>query len=331
MPRDSLPSSSAGVPPPSSTAGVPLPNAENRRILGICDDIVSFRRSHEGRLPNRGSNAPADEQRLGNHRYKLRMRCTKALGDKPSERMLNADEITYFERAVSEAMPESQSAQPPSNKKLISDGSGNPIAKKARVATAVACSGGPHPAASKLAITQPRAQPMKGSGVAQSAASKQIPSRAGRACNAEGSIDYKTAGDRKTLLLQLKRPHYNAIRDRRKLWEARPLFDGSCRQTIYDKLAVVGNIAVLQSGAGTNDRVCIAEVRRYLPRGLSNPLQDMVVELSGDLLPDVADARSRAQIYESLYGVQRCARGFVAMRFEWPEEVKTHHEDSEAP
>ena len=61
---------------------------------------------------------------------------------------------------------------------------------------------------------------------------------------------------------ELKRPQYDAIKDRRKLWEARPFFDGSCRQTIYDKLAVVGNAAVLQRGAGTNDRVRIAEVRR---------------------------------------------------------------------
>ena len=124
-------------------------------------------------------------------------------------------------------------------------------------------------------------------------------------------------------MLQLKRPHYDAIKDRRKLWEARPLFDGACGQTIYDKLAVVGNAAVLQSGGGTNDRVCIAEVRRYVPQGLSDPLRDMVVELGADLLPDVADTEGREQIYESLYGFRRCAKGFVAMRLEWPNEA-TH-------
>ena len=102
----------AAVAPPSDIAGVPPPSAETRRIQGICDDIIAFRQAHEGRLPNRASNAPPDERRLGNHRYKLRMRCTKALGDKPSERMLNADERALFERAVFEAMPESQSEQP---------------------------------------------------------------------------------------------------------------------------------------------------------------------------------------------------------------------------
>ena len=122
-------------------------------------------------------------------------------------------------------------------------------------------------------------------------------------------------------MLQLRRSHYDAIKDRRKLWEARPLFDGSGGQTICDKLAVVGNAAMLQSGAGTNDRACIAEVRRYVPQGLSYPLDDMVVELGADLLPDVADTKGRQQIYESLYGFQRCARGFVAMRLEWPNEA----------
>jgi hypothetical protein len=150
------------------------------------------------------------------------------------------------------------------------------------------------------------------------ASTKQLSSLAGCVVNTESSANLKNEENPKTLLLQLKRPHYDAIKDRRKLWEARPLFDGSGRQTIYDKLAAVGNSAVLQSGAGTNDRVRIAEVRRYIPQGLSHPLEDMVDELGADLLPDVAETRARAQIYESLYGDRRCARGFVAIRIEWP-------------
>ena len=70
----------AAVAPPSDIAGVPPPSAETRRIQGICEDIISFRPAHEGRLPNRGADAPADEKRLGNLRYKLRMRCFRALG-----------------------------------------------------------------------------------------------------------------------------------------------------------------------------------------------------------------------------------------------------------
>ena len=58
-------------------------------------------------------------------------------------------------------------------------------------------------------------------------------------------------------------------------------------------------------------------MRRYIPQGLSDPLQDMVVELGADLLPEVVDTRARAQVYETLYN-DRCVRGFVAMRIEWP-------------
>ena len=137
----------------------------------------------------------------------------------------------------------------------------------------------------------------------------------------ESNVVHNNETKRKTLLLQLKRPYYNAIKDGRKLWEARPLFDKLGQPSIYDKLGVIGNDAVLQSGANTNDRVRIAEVRRYIPHGPSSPLLDMVVELGADLLPDVADAGARAQIYESLYGDQ-CLRGFVAMRIEWPDETE---------
>ena len=66
--------------------------------------------------------------------------------------------------------------------------------------------------------------------------------------------------------------------------------------------------------------MCIAEVRRYVPQGLSYPLNDMLVELGADLLPNVADTGGRAKVYEDLYGIQRCARGFVAMRLEWPSD-----------
>ena len=195
----------------------------------------------------------------------------------------------------------------------------NPVAKKARVATAVAGSSGPHPAAPPNRVDEVGSS---SSSVAQSAAAKEVPSCTGRVLNAESGAGLKSEESRKSLLLQLKRPHYDAIKDRRKLWEARPLFDGSFRQTIYDKLAVVGNTAILQSGAGTNDRVRIAEVRRYFPQGLEYPLNVMLQELGADLLPDVADARARATIYECLYGFQRCASGFVAMRLEWPSNAE---------
>ena len=111
------------------------------------------------------------------------------------------------------------------------------------------------------------------------------------------------------MLLQLKRVHYDAIKSRRKRWEARPLVRDNNRPSLCAQLATVGRTVVLQSGAGTNDRVCIAEVRRYAS------VHDMVAELGADLLPDQTD---RVQVYRDLYGDLGCGRGFVAMRLEWP-------------
>ena len=56
----------------------------------------------------------------------------------------------------------------------------------------------------------------------------------------------------------------------------------------------------------------IADVRRYIS------VQDMVSELAADLLPDHTD---RVQVYRDLFGDVGCARGFVAMRLEWPNEA----------
>ena len=41
--------------------------------------------------------------------------------------------------------------------------------------------------------------------------------------------------------------------------------------------------------------------------------------MGADLLPDEPDVASRLNVYEDLYGYERCRRGFVAMRFEWPD------------
>ena len=67
-----------------------------------CDEILSFRRDHDGRLPCRGKHSSVEEWRLGNLRTKLQIRCARALSAKPSHRKLNTDEIAYFKGAVSE-------------------------------------------------------------------------------------------------------------------------------------------------------------------------------------------------------------------------------------
>ena len=167
---------------------------------------------------------------------------------------------------------------------------------------------------------------LQSSGVPQSAA-VQVSKKA-RLDRSAPSAPAQKKDDDKVLLLQLKRPHYDAIKHRRKLWEARPLRDGECkgqRQSIFDRLAQVGRTVVLQSGAGTNDRVRIAEVRRYTtePFGDKQALRDMVVDLGADLLPDAANYCERTKIYTDLYGHSRCLGGFVAMRLELPGSAST--------
>ena len=178
---------------------------------------------------------------------------------------------------------------------------------------------------------------MQGSGVPQPAVTKRrrdVDASQGRDVSKHATP--KDNDDQKVVLLQLKRPHYDAIKNRQKLWEARPLVDGEARgwqPSIFNKLAQVGRTVVLQSGAGTNDRVRVAEVRRYTAGTVagSSAVQDMVVDLGADLLPDAAGARERAKVYTDLYGHRRCADGFVAMRLEWPREASTAASDENRP
>ena len=74
----------------------------------------------------------------------------------------------------------------------------------------------------------------------------------------------------------------------------------------------------------------VAEVRYFVSNERSSipPEQAMVKELGTDLLPDVADANARVQVYRELYGADICARGFVAMRLEWADEIKATDESS---
>ena len=74
----------------------------------------------------------------------------------------------------------------------------------------------------------------------------------------------------------------------------------------------------------------VAEVRLFVPNERSSipPEQAMVMELGTDLLPDVAEANARVQVYREIYGADRCAHGFVAMRLKWADEIKAADESS---
>ena len=117
----------------------------------------------------------------------------------------------------------------------------------------------------------------------------------GDEANSSALAKAASSGDHQTVLVHLKRPHYDAIRSRRKLWEARPLFDRQSkggRPSIFGQLGTVGRTVVLQSGANTNDRMRVAEVQRFCadPDASGDPVKDMVLDLGADLLPDAADS-----------------------------------------
>ena len=136
------------------------------------------------------------------------------------------------------------------------------------------------------------------------------------------------------MLLQLQRPHFEAIKSQRKLWEGRPLVerrkDGSLAPWKYRHLATEGRVVKFQSGPPPNLVMRVAEVRLFLPDERSSipPEQAMLMELGTDLLPDVADAHARVQVYREIYGADICAHGFVAMRLKWADEIKAADESS---
>ena len=132
----------------------------------------------------------------------------------------------------------------------------------------------------------------------------------------------------KKMLLQVRRSHFNAIQSERKLWEGRPLVerrkDGSFAPWKFLHLATEGRVVKFQSGSRPNLVMRVAEVRYFVRNKCSSitPEQAMVMELGSELLPDAADAGARVQVYRDIYGVDRCSRGFVAMRLQWADGMK---------
>ena len=125
------------------------------------------------------------------------------------------------------------------------------------------------------------------------------------------------------MLLQLQRPHFEAIKSERKRWEGRPLFerrkDGSFARWKYLHLATEGRVVKFQSGPPPNLLMRVAEVRFFEPNERSSipPEQAMVMELGTDLLPDVADASARVQVYRDIYGADRCPVGLWRCGLSW--------------
>jgi len=161
------------------------------------------------------------------------------------------------------------------------------------------------------------------------------------------------------LLWQVDRYDFQAIKSQRKRWEAIPLvrrMKGGGKGAAFAfwedlDLVTEGRVVKFRSysasyGVPPQLFMRVAEVRFYVPHELLEilrsalrffvpherlavlPQQDMVKELGTDLLPDVADASARVQVYLEIYGADRCACGFVAMRLKWADEIKAADESS---
>ena len=80
----------------------------------------------------------------------------------------------------------------------------------------------------------------------------------------KSTAEETSAEDRRILLLELQRPHYDAIKNGRKKWEARPVFeseDKGGRETIHKKLAT----ALLQDRAShsSDDAAFLLNLRDF--------------------------------------------------------------------
>ena len=168
-----------------------------------CNEILLWRRGNGGRKPMQTREC-CEEGRLAKQQAKLKGRCSKALGTKPSQRQLSQDEVRYYEWCLSDAalhqerpewmaevsptrntnsgdahlalvpgvnpqLADARAKHPEAVDSGTSGGGANPAAKKACVAAVVISSGGPQFAATPT----------------------------------EGSIDFQSEGDRKTLQLHV--------------------------------------------------------------------------------------------------------------------------------
>ena len=282
----------------------------------LYDDVVSWQsREQVLRLPWQHADN-IEEANLGNRVKKVLLRRNRSLGIYPSQTLLTTSETILINSipgvASRDSLDVQSSSHPVAPGLCLPEGAQLSVAAPT-VSPNIDCYKRINKAL--LAESPPKLRRIVDcSGVAEPAAKIESTS---------SSLTAAALQD-KALLVQIKRPHYDAIMAGRKKWEARPLQFASkhngWKQTHYDKLATVGRTVVLQSGAGTNDRLQISEVRRYTTND-SVELQDlrnMVRELGSDLLPDTEDEEARIEVYQALYGEEQCSKGFVAMRLEWP-------------
>ena len=169
----------APKPAATSTKGLQssgdLHPAVSHLVQKLVEEVLAWqRRNGFQKIPSKYS-GDCEERKLALRFEKLLLRRDKALGTEPSRSQLSPSEVALV-NSVPGVPLHGCSATASCSSKSRTMTSTNPAAKKARLATAVASSGGPHAAPSNSVDEVESSS----SGVAQSAAAKQPTSHAGR-------------------------------------------------------------------------------------------------------------------------------------------------------
>ena len=144
----------------------------------------------------------------------------------------------------------------------------------------------------------------------------------------EAAYDQKLRS--RKLLLQVKRCYYDAIMAKRKLWEARPMYDKTGKKpSLSWVLGRIGNTVVLQSGPGTKKLARITDVRMYLGRVGMPPIKEMLTDIGPELLPDAsptleAGFRAYEECYDHQLGLGN-VMPFIALRLDVEQAQAIEH------
>ena len=172
----------APKPAATSTKGFQSSGDSHPAVSHLVQKLVEEVLAWQRRIPSKYS-GDCEERKLALRFEKLLLRRDKALGTEPSRSQLSPSEVALV-NSVPGVPLHGCSATASCSSKSRTMTSTNPAAKKARLATAVASSGGPHAAPSNRVDEVESSS----SGVAQSAAAKQPTSHAGRVLHT-GSSD----------------------------------------------------------------------------------------------------------------------------------------------
>ena len=147
-----------------------------------------------------------------------------------------------------------------------------------------------------------------------------------KATKSKGTTPFRKRS--KKLLLQVKKCYYDAIMAKRKLWEARTMYNKTGELSLSAQLGTIGRIVVLHSGPGTNKLARITDVRIYYGRVGMPPIKEMLTDIGPELLPDAsptleAGFRAYEECYNHRLGLDDMP--FVALRLDVEQAQAIEH------